>query len=92
MPATLFKKGSGTGVFLWYLQNFQEHLFYRAPLVAASQSFGYILQLTNATNAIQMQTASTESADVERGMWVMEKPVVTLRKQLLDLVRNFTLK
>ena len=60
--------------------------------MAASQSFGYFLQLTNATNAIQMQTASTESADVEKDMWVMEKPVATLRKQLLDLVRNFTLK
>ena len=39
-----------------------------------------------------MQTASTESADVEKDMWVMEKPVVTLRKQLLDLVRYFRLK
>ena len=30
------KRDSGTGVFLWILQNFQEHLFYRTPLVAAS--------------------------------------------------------
>ena len=30
-PATLLKKDSGTGVFLWILQNFQEHLFYRTP-------------------------------------------------------------
>ena len=26
-PATLFKKASGTGVFLWILWNFQEHVF-----------------------------------------------------------------
>ena len=26
-PATLLKKDSGTGVFLWILQNLQEHLF-----------------------------------------------------------------
>ena len=26
------KRDSGTGVFLWILQNFQEHLFYRTPL------------------------------------------------------------
>ena len=28
---------SGTRVFLWILWNFQEHLFYRTPLVAASE-------------------------------------------------------
>ena len=33
------KSNSDTGVFLWILWNFQEHLFYRTPLVAAS---GYI--------------------------------------------------
>ena len=27
-----FKKDSGGGVFLWILWNFQEHLFYRAPV------------------------------------------------------------
>ena len=26
-PVTLFKKASGTGVFLWILSNFQEHIF-----------------------------------------------------------------
>ena len=26
-PATLLKKRSGTGVFLWILRNFSEHLF-----------------------------------------------------------------
>ena len=29
--ATLLKRDSHTGVFLWILQNFQEHLFHRAP-------------------------------------------------------------
>ena len=36
-PATLIKRGSGLGVFLWNLRNFQEHLFYRTPPVAASE-------------------------------------------------------
>ena len=27
-----WKRDSGTGVFLWILQNIQEHLFYRTPL------------------------------------------------------------
>ena len=31
-PATLLKRDSGTGVFLWILGNFSEHLFYRTPL------------------------------------------------------------
>ena len=30
--ATLLKKDPCTGVFLWILRNFQEHLFYRTPL------------------------------------------------------------
>ena len=30
--ATLLKRGSGRGVFLLILRNFQEHLFYRIPL------------------------------------------------------------
>ena len=34
--ATLLKRDSDTGVFLWNLQNFYEHLFYRTPPVAAS--------------------------------------------------------
>ena len=29
--ATLLKKDSSTGVFLWILRNFEEHLFYRTP-------------------------------------------------------------
>ena len=34
----LFKKrGSGTGVFLWIMQNFYKLLFYTTPLVAASE-------------------------------------------------------
>ena len=37
-PATLLKKNSGTGVFLWSLQNFWEHPFYRTPLMTASQN------------------------------------------------------
>ena len=37
-PATLLKKGSGKGVFLWNLRNFKEHLLCRTPLVAASES------------------------------------------------------
>ena len=28
---TLLKKSSNTGVFLWTLQNFKEHIFYRIP-------------------------------------------------------------
>ena len=30
-PTTLLKPYSNTGVFLWILQNFQEHLFWRRP-------------------------------------------------------------
>ena len=30
-PATLLKRGSGTGVFLGILRNFQDYLFYRTP-------------------------------------------------------------
>ena len=36
-PATLWKRDSGTGVFLWILPHFKEHLS-RTPLVAASES------------------------------------------------------
>ena len=35
---TLLKSNPNTGVFLWTLCNFQEQLFYEAPLVAASGS------------------------------------------------------
>ena len=35
-PATLLKRDPNTGVFLWNLQYFKEHLFYRTPPVAAS--------------------------------------------------------
>ena len=35
-PATLLKRGSDADVFLWNLQNFQEHLFYRTAPVDAS--------------------------------------------------------
>ena len=31
-PAALLKRHSGTGVFLWILRNFLDHLFYRTPL------------------------------------------------------------
>ena len=31
------KRDSGTGVFLWNLQNFWEHIFSRTPLVAATE-------------------------------------------------------
>ena len=30
--ATLLKRDSGTGVFLWILQNFYKHFFHRTPL------------------------------------------------------------
>ena len=30
-PTTLLKKDTGTGVFLWILRNFKEHLFYKTP-------------------------------------------------------------
>ena len=30
--ATFLKRGSGIGVFLWFLRNFLEHPFYRTPL------------------------------------------------------------
>ena len=39
MPAALLKRDSNTGSFLWIFQKFYEQLFYRAPLVAASESF-----------------------------------------------------
>ena len=32
------KRDSGTGVFLWILWNFQEHLFYRTPLGDCSEA------------------------------------------------------
>ena len=35
---TLLKTGTNTGVFLWNLQTFLEHLFYRTTLVAASEN------------------------------------------------------
>ena len=31
-PATLWKRDSDTDVFIWILQNFWEHFFYRAPI------------------------------------------------------------
>ena len=31
-----YERNSGTGVFLWILRNFQEHLSYRTPMVAVS--------------------------------------------------------
>ena len=37
-------RDSGTGIFLWILWNFKEHLFYRTPLVAAS-SFIFSIKL-----------------------------------------------
>ena len=36
-PATLLKTDSNTGIFLWYLRTFKEHIFYRTPPVAASK-------------------------------------------------------
>ena len=38
LRVSLLKKVSGTSIFLWILWNFQERLFYRTPLVAASGS------------------------------------------------------
>ena len=35
-PATLLKRDSNAGAFLWNLQNFQEDLFYRTPVMAVS--------------------------------------------------------
>ena len=37
-PATLLKTGSNTGVFLWILRNFQEHLFRRTSALWAAAS------------------------------------------------------
>ena len=37
-PATLFRRDCNTGVFHWNLRNFQEHLFYRRPLVATFET------------------------------------------------------
>ena len=37
-PATLLKIDSNTGIFLWYLRTFKEHIFYRTPPVAASEN------------------------------------------------------
>ena len=36
-PVALWKRDSGADVFLWIFRNFQEHLFYRTPPVAASE-------------------------------------------------------
>ena len=41
MPATLLKRGSDTGVFLWILRNIQEHLLNRTPPVALSLWYLY---------------------------------------------------
>ena len=35
----LSKRDSGTGIFLWLLRNFLEHLFYRTRPVAASRKY-----------------------------------------------------
>ena len=35
-PATLLKRDPDTGVFLWILRNFWEHLFHKTPPVTAS--------------------------------------------------------
>ena len=41
-----WKRGSGTVVFLWILQNCKEHLFYRTPSVATSECLKFELVLT----------------------------------------------
>ena len=53
-PAALLKRDSSTGVFLWILLNFQEHLFYRSPPVIAFDAkilnmlrYGSIIIVTN---------------------------------------------
>ena len=38
-PATLLKSGSNTGVFLWNLRNFWEHLFWRTSARLLYKSF-----------------------------------------------------
>ena len=43
----------GKSVFLWILRNFYEHLFYRAPLVAASGVFNLINNDCEATASFQ---------------------------------------
>ena len=42
-PATLLKRDSNTGVFLWNLRSFSEHLFYKTPPVAASAVYIVII-------------------------------------------------
>ena len=47
-PATLLKRDSGTGVFLWILRNFSEiHLFWRTSLVAAFVLWGIVAAVVN---------------------------------------------
>ena len=42
-PATLLKKDSGTGVSLWILQNFREHLFTEHLWITASANPCYLM-------------------------------------------------
>ena len=51
-PATLIKRVSNTGAFLWNLRNFWEHLFYRAPPVAVSVHLDYIILLKTDFNPL----------------------------------------
>ena len=46
--ATLLKRDSGTGFFLWILRNFSEiHLFWRTSLVAAFVLWGIVAAVVN---------------------------------------------
>ena len=57
----IIKKDSGAGVFLWILQNFWEHIFYRTPPVSDSYiDFVSILVLLNWTTPSKVTRLSLE--------------------------------
>ena len=56
-PATLLKKRSDTGVFLWILGNFLEHLFDRAP---PGDLFRYMAKVTHVVDASRETENSVE--------------------------------
>ena len=60
-PATLLKE-SLAGVFLWILQNYQEQLFYRTPLVATFKLSTFRSRLNYKTNLLH--NISAMNADV----------------------------
>ena len=63
------ERDSGTGIFLWILQNFLEHLFYRTPLVAASEGSATVPKYTSIQTTTSWQYLSTKSlCDIKKNL------------------------